>query len=85
MASWFTKYLMPKISCDAAMLGVVTKEDVIRYAQHLDLIYFKSGTLYDIIHQVPCQSNETPRSAPGPHVDGVIGFVSSSLVNQVVG
>ena len=35
------------------MSGVVTKEDVIRRAQHLDLIYSQSGTLYDIIPQDP--------------------------------
>lgn len=49
LADWFTKSLFPKISCDVAMLGAVTEEDVIRHAQHLDLIYYQSGNLYDII------------------------------------
>jgi hypothetical protein len=49
LVDWFTKSLLPKILCNVAMLGAVTKEDVIRLAQHLDLIYSQSGTLYDII------------------------------------
>ena len=63
------------------MSGVVTEEDVVRCAQHLDLIYSQSGTLYDIIPQPPHPSNETPRPAPTPHTDGVIGSISSSVVN----
>ena len=53
MADWFTKSLLPKISWDVSMSGVVTEEDVIRHAQHLDLIYSQSGTLYDIIRNAP--------------------------------
>ena len=58
LADWFTKSLLPKISCDVAMFGVVTEEDIIRHAQHLDLIYSQSGTLYDIIPQASCPSND---------------------------
>jgi len=53
LEDWFTKSLLPKISCDVAMSGAVTEEDVIRRAQHLDLIYSQSGTLYDIIPNAP--------------------------------
>ena len=53
LADLFTKSLLPKISCDVAISGVVTEEDVIRCAQHLDLIYSQSDTLYDIIPQAP--------------------------------
>ena len=49
LADWFMKSLFPKNSCDVAMSGVVTEEDIIRHAQHLDLIYSQSCTLYDII------------------------------------
>ena len=63
------------------MLGDVTKEDVIRRAQHLDLIYSQSGTLYDIIPQALRLSNDKPRTAPGPHADGVIGSVSASTIS----
>ena len=85
LADWFTKSLLPKISCDVAMSGAVTEEDVIRRAQHLDLIYSQSGTLYDIIPNAPRPSNETPRTTPGAHADGVIGSITTSSVSQVVG
>ena len=66
------------------MSRAVTEEDVITHAQHLDLIYSKSDTLYDIIPQAPHPSKETSWRTLGPHDDGVIGFVSSSIVNQIV-
>ena len=66
------------------MSGAITEEDIIRRAQHLDFIYSQSGTLYDIILQAPCPSNDKSRIALGPHVDDVIGYVSTSIVNQVV-
>ena len=66
------------------MSGAFTEEDVIRHAQHLDLIYSQSSPLYDIIPQAPLPSNDQSQSTPERHVDGVIGFVSASVVNQVV-
>ena len=83
LADWFTKYLLPKILCDVAMSEAVTEEDVIWHAQHLDQIYSQSGTLFDIIPHAPRPSNDKSRSTPRPHADGVIGSVSSSVVNQV--
>ena len=85
LADWFTKSLLLKISCDVAMSGAVTEEDIIRHAQHLDLIYSQSCTLYDIIPQVPQPLNDKPQTAPGPHADDVIGYVSDSTVSQVSG
>ena len=64
-----------------AMSGAVTEEDVIRRAQHLDLIYSQSSTLYDIIPNAPRPSNDIPRMAPGPHANDVIGFVSTTSVS----
>ena len=58
LEDWFTKSLLPKISCDIAMSIVVTEEDIIRRAQHLGLIYSQYGTLYDIIPQAPHPSSE---------------------------
>ena len=81
LVDWFIKSLFPKISFDVAMSGAVTKEDVIRRAQHLDLIYSQLGTLYDIILQAPRPSNDKPRTTPGPHDDDVIGFVSTTFVS----
>jgi hypothetical protein len=49
LMDWFTKSLLPPISKDISMEGAVTKEHAILFAQHLDLIYSHSGTLYDII------------------------------------
>ena len=83
LVDWFMKSLLPKISCDVAMSGAVTEEDVIRRAQHLDLIYSQSSTLYDIIPQAPRPSNNKPQTAPGPHADGVIVFVSTTSISQV--
>ena len=85
LADWFMKSLLPKISCNVAMSGVVIEEDVIRHAQHLDLIYSQSDTLYDIISQAPRPSNDKPQTAPGPHADDVIGYVSATFVSQVAG
>ena len=65
------------------MFGAVTEEDVIRCAQHLDLIHSQSGTLYDIIPNAPRPSKDLPRTALGPHADGVIGSVSATSVSQV--
>ena len=67
------------------MSGAVTEEDFIRHAQHLDLIYSQSGTLYDIIPNAPRPSNDQPRTAPRPHANGVIGSVSATSVGQVAG
>ena len=67
------------------MSRAVTEEDVIRRAQHLDLIYSQSDTLYDIIPNAPRPSNDIPQTTPGPHADGVIGSVSTTSVSQVAG
>ena len=84
LADWFTKSLLQKISCNVAMSGAVTKEDVIICAKHLDLIYSQLGTLYDIIPQAPRPLNDKPQTTRGPHADGVIGSVSTTFVSQVV-
>jgi hypothetical protein len=40
------------------MSGLVTEEQAIRCAQHLDLIYSQADTLYNIIPHAPQSSNE---------------------------
>ena len=67
------------------MSEVVTEEDVIRRAQHLDLIYSQSGTLYDIIPQAPRPSNDKLWTALGLHADGMIGSISTTSASQVAG
>ena len=49
------------------------------------MIYSQSGTLYDIIPKAPRPSNNQPQTTPGPHADGVIGFVSATSIGQVAG
>jgi hypothetical protein len=53
LAKWFTKSLLPMISCDVAMGGVVTEEEAIAQAQYLYLVYSQSGTLYELIPMLP--------------------------------
>jgi hypothetical protein len=54
------------------------------HAQHLDLIYSQLGTLYDIIPNSPRSLKDPRKPNPGPHVDGVVGFVSHASINQLV-
>jgi hypothetical protein len=55
---WFTKSILLPISRDVAMVEVTTEEQAILCSQHLDLIYFQSGTLYDIIPNAPHLSTQ---------------------------
>jgi hypothetical protein len=66
------------------MVGEATEEQAILHAQHLDLIYSQSGTLYDIIPNAPRSSTDPKKPNPGPHVNGVVGFVSHASMNQLV-
>jgi hypothetical protein len=52
-------------------------------SQHLDLIYSQLGTLYDIIPHAPRPSIDPMKPNLGPHVNGVVGFVSHASVNQL--
>jgi hypothetical protein len=65
------------------MVGVATEEKAIMCSQHLDLIYSQLGTLYDIIPHAPRPLTDPKNPNPGPHVDGVVGFVSHASVNQL--
>jgi len=65
------------------MAGETTKEKSILRAQHLDLIYSWSGTLYDIIPNSPHSSTNPCQPHPGPHVDGVVSSISHAHVNHL--
>ena len=67
------------------MSGEVTEEQAICHAQHLDLIYSHAGMLYNIIPHALQSLNENLRLAPRPHVDDVVGSISSSNATQLVG
>ena len=77
LANWFVKSLLPTIAKDVALSRVVTEEQVILRAQHLDLVYSQSGVLYDILPNAPRSWQELPRSSPGPHADGIVGSVAN--------
>jgi hypothetical protein len=51
--------LLPPITRDVAMGGVVTKEKAITRSRYLDLVYSQFGMLYGLILQAPLPSNNT--------------------------
>jgi hypothetical protein len=63
------------------MAEVTTKEQSIMHAQHLYLIYSQLGTLYDIISHAPRQLIDSKNPNLGPHVHGVVGYVSHAFVS----
>ena len=71
------KYLFPPISQDVAMGGAITKEQEISHAQYLDLVYSQSGTLYDLISQVPHPNTDPINPPVETLVDGVVGSIQS--------
>lgn len=67
------------------MENVVTKEQAIEHAIHLDLNYSHSGTLYDIICHYTLTSNNFSQSTPRPNANGVVEYVSTPSVVQFDG
>jgi hypothetical protein len=82
LAEWFTKSLLPPISRDVAMGGVVTEEEAIARAQYLDLVYSQSGTLYELIPNAPRTSTDPSKPSSMTHADGVIGTVKTQSSSQ---
>jgi hypothetical protein len=62
------------------MGGVVTEEQAISRAQYLDLVYSQTGTLYDLLPDLP-RPGTTPATSTAPAAshaaDGVIGTTHS--------
>jgi hypothetical protein len=85
LMEWFTKSLLPPITKDATMAWEDFKDQAILHARHLDMISSQSGTLYDIIPHTPSLSTHPHRTNLEPHANGVVGFVSSAFVCQLVG
>jgi hypothetical protein len=75
LAEWFTKSFVNKIAKDISMGGVVTEEQAISRAQYLDLVYSQTGTLYDLLPDLPRPGTSSTSTAPvASHAaDGVIG------------
>jgi hypothetical protein len=75
LAEWFTKSFVNDIGRDIAMGGVVTEEQAISHAQYLDLVYSQTGTLYDLLPDLPRPSTSATSTTPAAShaADGVIG------------
>jgi hypothetical protein len=79
LAEWFTKSFVKKIGKYISMGGVVTEEQAISRAQYLDLVYSQTGTLYDLLPDLPRPGTSTTSTAPAAShaADGVIGSTHS--------
>jgi hypothetical protein len=75
LPEWFTKSFVNDIGRDIAMGGVVIEEQAISRAQYLDLVYLQTGTLYDLLPNLPHPSTSATSTTPAAShaVDGVIG------------
>ena len=60
---------------------MVTEDQCIHHAQHLDLIYSQSGMLYYLLPNAPGNLNSLTTQKPGAHADSLIGMVSG-IVTQ---
>lgn len=82
LVDWFCKSLLPQIFMDISLGGAITKYQSIHRAQHLDLIYSQSGTLYNRILNTPRTSNAPATQQPNAHTDGIIDTTFGSAVKQ---
>ena len=72
--------MLPPIAKDVTMVAVVTKDQFVHHAQHLDFIYSQLHTLYNLILTTPQPPIDGSHSNPRTHVNGVVGSTSSSTV-----
>jgi hypothetical protein len=81
LAEWFTKSFVNKIGKEIAMGGVVMEEHAISRVQYLDLVYSQTGTLYDLLPDLPCPnaSNTSTTPAASHAADDVIGTAQAQL------
>jgi hypothetical protein len=58
-----------------AIGGIVMEEQAISRAQYLDLVYSQTGTLYDLLPELPHPGASSTSTTPAAShvVDGVIG------------
>jgi hypothetical protein len=82
LLEWFLKSLLPYILKDISTSGVTSEEEAIFKAQQLDLIYAKSGMLYEILPDAP-RSNYDPRQKPDTHDDDIIGSANAKSIDLV--
>jgi hypothetical protein len=82
LEEWLTKSLLPPISHDVGMRGIVVEEEVISHAQYLDLVYSQYGTLYELIQNAPCMSTDPSKPSFVAHSNGVINFFKTQPSSQ---
>ena len=82
LLEWFLNSLLLYNVQDVSTSGVTTQEHAIFIDQQLYLIYAQFGILYEIIHDAPL-SNTDPKFKPMPHVNGIVGSVSTKSFNHV--
>ena len=85
LTDWFCKSLLPQIARDVALGGAIIEDQSIRHAQHLDVIYSQSGTLYDIIPNAPGNPNASTTEHPRVHADEIVSATSGVAVKQLNG
>jgi hypothetical protein len=83
LLEWFLKSLIPQLSKDVATSGVFSEEDAIMRAQQLELIYSRSGLLYEILLDVPRSILDKTRQRDGPHVNGIVGSAQTNPTEQL--
>ena len=59
------------------MGGVITEEQAISQAQHLDLVNSQSSTLYDLIPQAPHPSTDPAKPPTDVPIDVIVGSIQS--------
>jgi hypothetical protein len=80
---WFLNSLVPQLSKDVATSGVFSEEDAIMRAQQLELIYSRSGLLYEILLDVPQSILDKTKQRVGPHADGIVCSAQTNPVEQL--
>ena len=82
LANWFCKSLLLHISKDIGISSAVIEDQCIRRAQHLDLIYSQSGTLYYFLPNAPGNPNPLATQKTEAHANGLIGAISGVATKQ---
>jgi len=77
----FLKSLLSYIWKEFATSRVFLEEQVIFRAQHLELIYSQSGMLYKIIPDVSRSTLDLEKLKATLHVDGIVGFSQSKVID----
>jgi hypothetical protein len=67
------------------MGGVVTEEEAISRAHYLNLVYSQSSTLYELIPNATCATNDPSKPSSTSHANGVIGSVKTQSTSQSTG